>query len=91
MLRPPARLLGAMLPSEMRDRFMTQYRDRRPSISLWTISLGLSRRSHDFGVRHYSVTVLPVWMTALTDYRQAGAFLDRGRMGRGSQAPHASS
>jgi all-trans-retinol 13,14-reductase len=68
-------VLAAMLPEEMHNRFMAPYRDRRPSISLWTISLGLSRRSHDFGVRHYSVTVLPAWMTALTDYCQAGAFL----------------
>lgn len=68
-------VLAAMLPDDARSRFTAPYRDRRPSISLWTISLGLSQRSRDFGVEHYSVTVLPAWMTALTDYRLAGTFL----------------
>jgi phytoene dehydrogenase-like protein len=68
-------VLAAMLPDDARSRFTAPYRDRRPSISLWTISLGLSQRSRDFGVQHYSATVLPAWMTALTDYRLAGTFL----------------
>jgi all-trans-retinol 13,14-reductase len=68
-------VLAAMLPEEPRNRFAALYQGRRPSISLWTIALGLSSHSREFGVRHFSTTVLPAWMTALADYRQAGALL----------------
>ena len=68
-------VLAAMLPEQLRPRFSALYRDRRPSISLWTISLGLSRPSHAFGVRHYSTTILPDWMTALGQFREAGTLL----------------
>jgi phytoene dehydrogenase-like protein len=68
-------VLAAMLPEQARPRFNAPYRDRRPSISLWTISLGLSRPSREFGVRHYSTAILPGWVMALADLRQSGTFL----------------
>jgi all-trans-retinol 13,14-reductase len=66
--------LAAMLPEQARPSFSALYNDRSPSISLWTISLGLSRRSREFGVRRYSTTILPAWVMALADIRQAGTF-----------------
>jgi all-trans-retinol 13,14-reductase len=68
-------VLAAMLPERARPRFNAPYRDQRPSISLWTIALGLSRPSHDFGVRHYSTAILPDWLNALADLRDARMFL----------------
>jgi all-trans-retinol 13,14-reductase len=68
-------VLGAMLPEEKRAAFLKRYSVRRPSISLWTISLGLSRPSREFGVRRYSTSVLPSWFSALTCYREAAALL----------------
>jgi all-trans-retinol 13,14-reductase len=68
-------VLGLMLPEDKRAAFLEPYRGRRPSISLWTISLGLSRQSREFGVRHYSTTVLPAWLSALADYRNSAAIL----------------
>jgi all-trans-retinol 13,14-reductase len=68
-------VLSAMLPEQARSRFDDHYRDRRPSISLWTISLGLSRPSREFGVRRYSTAILPNWVKTLADLRQAGTFL----------------
>ncbi len=68
-------VLGAMLPEQVRLGFGKRYQDRRPSISLWTITLGLSRPSHEFGVRRYSTAVVPSWVTALTQLREAGTFL----------------
>ena len=65
-------VLAAMLPEEARPGFSALYNDRRPSISLWTISLGLSRRSREFGVRRYSTAIFPAWVIALADIRQAG-------------------
>ena len=67
-------VLAAMLPEQARPSFSALYNDRCPSISLWTISLGLSRRSREFGVRRYSTAILPAWVMALADIRQAGAF-----------------
>jgi phytoene dehydrogenase-like protein len=70
-------VLSAMLPEQARSKFNEPYRDRRPSISLWTISLGLSRSSREFGVRRYSTAILPDWVKALADLRQAGAMLHK--------------
>ena len=67
-------VLAAMPPEQARPSFSALYNDRCPSISLWAISLGLSRRSREFGVRRYSTAILPAWMMALADIRQAGAF-----------------
>jgi phytoene dehydrogenase-like protein len=68
-------VLAAMLPEQVRPKFSAPYQDRRPSISLWTISLGLSRPSRQFGVRHYSTAILPDWVTALRDLREAAKLL----------------
>ena len=68
-------VLAAMLPDDKRATFMSRYQGRRPSISLWTMSLGLNRHSHDFGVRHYSTSILPSWLTALSGFHDAAAVL----------------
>jgi all-trans-retinol 13,14-reductase len=68
-------VLAALLSEPARSNFNTFYRTRRPSISLWTISLGLSRPSREFGVQRYSTAIFPTWVTALSDLRQAGALL----------------
>ena len=68
-------VLAAMLPDDQRGTFMSRYEDRRPSISLWTMSLGLKAHSHDFGVRHYSTSVLPSWLTTLSGFREVAAIL----------------
>jgi all-trans-retinol 13,14-reductase len=66
-------VLAAMLPDAKRALFMARYKDRRLSLSLWTISLGLSRRSREFGVKRYSTAILPPWLTAISRYREAAA------------------
>ena len=68
-------VLAAMLPDSKRAPFMARYKDRRLSLSLWTIALGLSRQSRDFGVKRYSTAVLPAWLTAISRYREAAAML----------------
>ncbi|HVQ66991.1 MAG TPA: NAD(P)/FAD-dependent oxidoreductase [Bradyrhizobium sp.] len=68
-------VLAAMLPEDRRANFLLRYKDRRPSISLWTMSLGLNRHSRDFGVAHYSTSVLPAWLTTLSGFRDAAAIL----------------
>jgi phytoene dehydrogenase-like protein len=68
-------VLAAMLPDSKRAPFMARYKNRRLSLSLWTISLGLSRRSREFGVKRYSTAVLPAWLTTISRYREAAAIL----------------
>jgi len=68
-------MLAAMLPDDKRATFTSRYQGRRPSISLWTMSLGLRAHSHDFGVRHYSTSILPSWLTSLSGFRDAAAVL----------------
>ncbi|MBR1133134.1 phytoene desaturase family protein [Bradyrhizobium iriomotense] len=68
-------VLASMLPDERRAVFMSRYEGRLPSISLWTMSIGLARPSRDFGVKRYSTSVLPAWLTALSKFREAGALL----------------
>lgn len=68
-------VLSAMLPDSKRAAFMARYTDRLPSLSLWTISLGLSRHTGEFGVKRYSTAVLPAWLTAMSRYREAASIL----------------
>src|SRR5262249_46678266 len=68
-------VLAAMLPDSKRSAFMARYKDRRLSLSLWTISLGLNRQSREFGVKRYSTAVLPAWLTAISRFREAVAIL----------------
>jgi len=61
-----------MLPENRRKAFLAPYANRRPSISLWTLSLGLSRPPAEFGVRSYSTFILPPWVRTLGALREAG-------------------
>ena len=68
-------VLAAMLPEQLQDAFLGAYEKRRPSISLWTVSLGLSRLGKEFGVGRYSTFVLPSWMTTLGQMREAASVM----------------
>ncbi|HXP76979.1 MAG TPA: NAD(P)-binding protein [Stellaceae bacterium] len=67
--------LAEMLPQEWREIFLAPYQRRRLSISLWTLSLGLSRPAGEFGVTHYSTCIFPDWMRSIDAYREASAIL----------------
>jgi len=67
--------LAEMLPEDRRQGFLAPYAARRTSISLWTISIGLSRPPSDFGVRHYSTFIIPSWVETLGQYREVGALM----------------
>ena len=65
--------LVEMLPRDQRAAFLAPYASRRPSISLWTIALGLKRPAREFGVRRYSTFIIPDWMQSLAQMREAAA------------------
>jgi phytoene dehydrogenase-like protein len=76
------RRLAEMLPESLRKAFLAPYANRRPSISLWTISLGLSRPPAELGVQNYSTFMLPPWVCTLAALRDAGCILgeEAGRL-----------
>jgi phytoene dehydrogenase-like protein len=66
-------VLASMLPEQQRAAFLAPYAGRSPSISLWTLALGLNRPARDFGVRTYSTFILPDWMQSFSQIREMAA------------------
>jgi all-trans-retinol 13,14-reductase len=62
-----------MLPARFRSVFVSHYERFEPSISLFTISLGLTRPAADFGVSAYSTFVYPDFMSRYADFAKAAA------------------
>jgi len=63
--------VAALLPPKQAKPFLAPYETRPTSISLFALTLGLSKPPREFGVSAYSTQLLPDWMTALADYAQA--------------------
>lgn len=62
------RALASLLPSDQAARLTGGFADRKPSLSLFALTLGLSRPARDFGVDSFSTQLLPAWMTTLAAY-----------------------
>ncbi len=62
--------LAELLPGETGVALMESYRDRSPSISLFALTLGLSKPPREFGFKTYSTQLLPPWLTRLADFGQ---------------------
>jgi phytoene dehydrogenase-like protein len=70
-------VIANMLPANQRERFLAPFRDRTPSISLVSATLGLDRRPSSLGVSSYSTMLIPEWMKRLSDFNEAtGLFAD---------------
>ena len=65
--------LAEMLPDDKREAFAHKFAKFEPSISLFNISLGLSRPAAEFGVAAYSTFIYPDRMTRYADFPQAAA------------------
>ena len=63
--------LASLLPAANGTKLLAAYADRKPSISLFALTLGLSKPPREFGLTSYSTQLLPDWMTRLDDYAQA--------------------
>lgn len=68
-------VLAEALPPEVRGRFLQQYEGRKPSISLFAVSLGLNRRPSELGFTHYSTMLIPEWVTSLSDFSRMSKLL----------------
>lgn len=68
-------VLAQMLPAYRREEFLEPYAANAPSISLFTISLGVNRLPSEHGVSAYSTFVFPDWMTKYAQYAESAALL----------------
>ena len=64
-----------MLPRHARERFWAPYAGRRLSISLFSLTFGLSSRPSEIGLTSYSTILLPQWMRRLADHRRCGELM----------------
>jgi phytoene dehydrogenase-like protein len=60
--------LAPLMPAAAAEKFTAGYVERAPSISLFALTLGLSKPPRDFGISGYSTQLLPRDMTRLSDY-----------------------
>lgn len=67
--------VAALLPDAAATTFSSHYADRTPSISVFMLTLGLSKPPRELGFTHYSTQLLPDWMKSLDDYAQAATLL----------------
>ena len=68
------------MPADAARKLNDSYAQQKPSISLFALTLGLSKPPREFGLAGYSTQLLPPWMTRLDDYAQGGG-ADGGRAG----------
>jgi phytoene dehydrogenase-like protein len=62
---------ATLLPDAAGRQLRQQYAALKSSISLFTITLGLSQPPRTFGVSSYSTQLFPPWLKTLADYAQA--------------------
>lgn len=59
-----------LLRNGLGERLAASYADETPSISLFALTLGLSKPPETVGLNAYSTQLLPDWMKRLADYRE---------------------
>jgi phytoene dehydrogenase-like protein len=67
--------LATLMPAAAANRLAASYLRRQSSISLFALTLGLSRPPREFGVTGYSTQLLPPWLTRLSDYGRGTALM----------------
>jgi phytoene dehydrogenase-like protein len=68
-------ILASLLPADTARKLNDSYAQQRPSISLFALTLGLSKPPREFGIASYSTQLLPPWMTRLGDYAQGAQLM----------------
>jgi len=67
--------LAPLMPAAAAEKLTQDYARRTPSISLFALTLGLSKPPREFGVSAYSTQLLPREMKRLSDYAQGAALM----------------
>src|SRR4051795_9212828 len=68
-------ILASLIPEDAARKLNDSYAQQRRSISLFALTLGLSKPPREFGLGGYSTQLLPPWMTRLDDYALAAALM----------------
>jgi phytoene dehydrogenase-like protein len=68
-------ILASLMPADAARKLIDSYARQRPSVSLFALTLGLSKPPREFGVTEYSTQLLPPWMTRLDDYAQGARLM----------------
>jgi len=63
------------MPTAAAEKLTESYTRQGPSISLFALTLGLSKPPREFGISAYSTQLLPREMTRLSDYAQGAALM----------------
>ncbi len=67
--------LAPLLPAAAAGKLTKAYARRTPSISLFALTLGLSKPPREFGISAYSTQLLPREMKRLSDYAHGAALM----------------
>jgi phytoene dehydrogenase-like protein len=67
--------LAALMPSSAAETLTKSYARQAPSISLFALTLGLSKPPREFGLSSYSTQLLPWGMKRLADYADGAALM----------------
>ena len=67
--------LAPLMPAAAAEKLTESYTRQAPSISLFALTLGLSKPPREFGISAYSTQLLPREMTRLSDYAQGAELM----------------
>lgn len=67
--------LAPLMPQAAAGKLTEDYAQQSPSISLFALTLGLSKPPREYGVTAYSTQLLPGEMKRLSDYAQGAALM----------------
>jgi phytoene dehydrogenase-like protein len=67
--------LASLMPSAAAAKLTKNYARQTPSISLFALTLGLSKPPREFGLSSYSTQLLPRGMKRLADYARGAALM----------------
>jgi phytoene dehydrogenase-like protein len=68
-------IAAAMMPPAQAKILRESFASKTPSISLFSLTLGLSKPPREVGLTTYSTQLLPGWMTALSDFSAASSLM----------------
>ncbi len=68
-------VLASLLPENVAAKLRRSYADRKQSISLFSLTLGLSKNPAEFGIKSYSTQLLPDWMKTLDAYEEGTSLM----------------
>jgi phytoene dehydrogenase-like protein len=68
-------VLAPLMPAAAAGKLTQEYTRQTASISLFALTLGLSKPPREFGISAYSTQLLPREMTRLSDYAQGAALM----------------